>query len=67
MVVKLKRRSGAKKKQASPQTAPMRLLNRRPPMGAPPSGPMRPPMSAPLPPMSVPPPPIPLPPAPQPG
>jgi hypothetical protein len=34
MVVKLKRRSGAKKKQASPQTAPARLLSRRPPVPA---------------------------------
>jgi hypothetical protein len=31
MIVKLKRRSGAKKKQLSPQTAPARLLPRRPP------------------------------------
>jgi hypothetical protein len=34
MVVKLKRRSGAKKKQASPQTAPARLLPRRQPLPA---------------------------------
>jgi hypothetical protein len=34
MVVKLKRRSGAKKKQASPQTAPARLVSRRPPIPA---------------------------------
>jgi hypothetical protein len=34
MVVKLKRRSGAKKKLASPQTAPARLLARRPPLPA---------------------------------
>jgi hypothetical protein len=35
MVVKLKRRSGAKKKQASPQTAPARLLSRGPVRTAP--------------------------------
>jgi hypothetical protein len=39
MVVKLKRRSGAKKKQTSPQTAPARLAARRPPV---------PPVSAPI-------------------
>ena len=36
MIVKLKRRSGAKKKQASPQTAPARLLLRRPARTGPP-------------------------------
>jgi hypothetical protein len=34
MIVKLKRRSGAKKKQVSAQTAPARLLARRPPVPA---------------------------------
>jgi hypothetical protein len=35
MVVKLKRRSGARKKQTGPRTAPARLLSRRPPPTAP--------------------------------
>ena len=48
MIVKLKRRSGAKKKEGSPQMAPMRLVRRRPPPSTPMSGPMAGPMAGPM-------------------